>query len=170
MKTNIFLIISILIVFGCGFFLGQANKNTIVKKQIDSLYLDRIEYIRDTIEVERVKTKTKYNIDTLYINTTFLYGSDSSKIALFDSIYPKTDTNWLMRITTEQAKKAVLRNEDAIRDSALLVTEIKNSKNCDTTLKTVVKEVEKIVEPKSLIKDIAIGGLILLELVTLIFH
>jgi hypothetical protein len=62
-----------------------------------------------------------------------------------------------MLITTSQAEKALIRNQDAIRDSTLLEIEKQNSKNCDKTVTTIVKEVETIVEKKHNVTDVSLG-------------
>ena len=135
LKSIFICIIILILVFGSGFFLGSNYDNSNkIKTQVKEIRITRQTYILDTIVKERTKIKENYNTDTLYVKDLYRNGSDSSKIALFDSTYPRVDTNWLMRITSGQAEAAVLKAKEQKKDNALLVVEEKNSKNTDDAL------------------------------------
>jgi len=165
-KNTLIGILIITILFFSGYGVGyykQSNTTKIdtIGKDIKQLYKDRIVYVHDTIEVEVTKTKTKYKTDTLYVDSLFKNGNDSEKIALFDSIYPKLDTNYLMRITNSQAKDAINKSKAQYRDSLLAITYKKSADNCDTTAKKIVTKVDTLIQEKIVKKDNAIvGGLV----------
>lgn len=161
-KATFLTILILAIVFLSGgaiehYRLSNTSKIDTIGKEIKKIYQDRIVYVHDTIEVEKKVIKDHYIRDTEYVNITFK-GSDSSQIALFDSTYPKIDTNFLMRITHTQAKDAINKSISQRRDSLLLTTETKNVKNCDSSLTKVVNKVDTLIKEKIVKKDNFIEG------------
>lgn len=171
-KATFLTILILVIVFLSGgvvehYRTSNTSKIDTIGKEIKKIYVDRVNYIHDTIEVEKKVIKNKYIIDTEYVYETFL-GSDSAQIALFDSTYPKIDTNFLMKITHTQAKDAINKSISQRRDSLLLANETKNVKNCDSALEKVVTKVDTLIKEKIVKKDNFIEGVASGVVVTII--
>ena len=135
-------IISILISFILGIilcYLFTYNKSSNEKylNKIDTVITERQKYIKDTIKVRDSIIKTKYIHDTISTDSIFALNNDSSKIKLFLEHYPTTDTNYLMRITSIQAKDAIICKESLVKDSLLLLNQIKSTNDCDDRLDTI---------------------------------
>lgn len=132
------IILAFMIGFGISYVSIDRTPKTItvekIIKKIDTIYSDREVFIRDTIEVEKKVVITNYENTVVTIDKTFEDGKDSVKIALFEKYYPKADTNYLTRITSNQAKSAIDTKEKFYRDSSLLAIEKKNIDNCNSTL------------------------------------
>ena len=159
-KSIFITILILVIIFFSGYYTNSYidSKNTHNQKQkIDSVYVERLKFVHDTIWPKQKAAEKIYITETQYIDNTFKNGLDIDKINLFNKVYSQVDSNWLMLITNSQAEKALIRNQDAIRDSTLLEIEKQNSKNCDKTVTTIVKEVETIVEKKHNVTDVSLG-------------
>lgn len=131
-----------------GIFLGcsKDTKTTGSDKtfhQIDSIFIERDHYLLDTVKTKVTVINTVHETATVYVDKVFA-GTDSGKIALFDSIYPKKDTVKLMEITDSQAKAAIEERYNHQKDSSLMVVYKKSADDCDERIKTVKGKIDTV--------------------------
>lgn len=145
----------------CFFYLNhkKPDANKFFEK-IDTIYSVRERFVRDTIKVKETKILNHFDTVEKTVTKIFEVGSDSQKIALFDSIYKRYDTSKFLNISQTQAKNAIEMKYLFQRDSALLGVCQENIKNCDNALTSVKNNVDslKLVKPEGyFFRDFGIG-------------
>lgn len=137
----------------------KVEKNEIFKK-IDTIYSERERFVHDTIKVKETKILNHFDTVEKTVTKIFEVGSDSQKIALFDSVYTRFDTSKFLNISQTQAKNAIEAKYLFQRDSALLGVCQENVKNCENALTSVKINVDslKMVKPEThFFRDFGIG-------------
>lgn len=127
-------------------FLNQNKNKEIVKivERIDTLYGDRLEYLKDTIYVQKKIITTHYDTVKTHIDSIFSGNGSSKKSELFDSVYFSKDTVKFIDISSDQAKQAIETKFLMVRDSSLLDLCEKNVSQCDGTLVKIKNETDSI--------------------------
>lgn len=133
-----------------GIFIGNilySGNNKAVEKtvqKIDTLYNDRVTYLKDTVYVQKKIIVSHFDTVQGKIDSIFS-GSDSSKKSdLFNSTYVSEDTLKFINISSDQAKQAIEVKNLWIRDSSLLDLCEKNVSQCDGTLVQIKTQVDSL--------------------------
>lgn len=153
MKINILLCL-LSFVFGMIFynkvFVTNADykKVTQIESQIDSVFSERTNYVKDTVIPKEKIIKKNFTKAAIHIDSIFKDSSVENKQKLFDSTYPTSlyDSFKILDITSSQSHDAIEAKLLQQRDSQLLEVCTDNVNQCENTLDTLKVRIDTLKE------------------------